>query len=252
MTKISIITVTFNSAATLEQSLRSVAQQSYSSVEHIVIDGGSKDGTPAIVAAHGSHVACFVSEPDKGIYDAMNKGVARATGDIIGFLNADDYYADKEVLYRVAQAFEDPTVDACLGDVAFFRSDAPDHIVRRYRSAQFQPNKIAWGWMPAHPALFVRRRLFDEYGPFKIDYRIAGDFEWVARVFRPAKSSVRWLHIPEVLVKMQTGGVSTRGWRSTLLLNQEVMRACRENQISTNWLMLLSKYPAKVLEYVRT
>ena len=247
--KISIVTVTYNSAATLADTLRSVDDQSYDAVEHIVIDGGSKDDTATVVRRFGSRVSAFISEPDDGIYDAMNKGVALASGDVIGFLNADDHYAHPDVLARVAESFRRAPLDAVFGDVAFFHPDRPDRLVRRYRSDRFSPSAIGWGWMPAHPAMFVRRAVFERIGAFKTDYRIAGDYEWVARAFHAGK--LRYQHLPEVLVHMQTGGISTRDWRSTLLLNQEVMRACRENGVATNWFKILSKYPAKLLEYAR-
>lgn len=247
---ISIITVAYNSASTLGRTLHSVAEQRHPDIEHIVIDGGSTDGTATLVRQAGSHVRHFVSEPDRGIYDAMNKGIALASGDVIGFLNADDHYANDGVLARVAGLFADSALDAVLGDVAFFQPEAPDRVVRRYRSGRFSPRTIGWGWMPAHPSLFVRREVFERVGAFKTDYRIAGDYEWVARAF--TRCPLRYQHLPEVLVHMQTGGVSTRGWRSTVLLNQEVMRACRENGIATNWFKILSKYPAKLMEYARS
>lgn len=246
--KVSVVTAAYNAALTLPDTLRSVAGQSYPMVEHIVIDGGSKDTTAEVIAQHGGHLAHFVSESDCGIYDAMNKGIALASGDIICFLNADDVYAHADVLDKVAQAMQADDLDAQYGDVALFHSERPQHLVRRYRSSRFSPARIAWGWMPAHPALFVHRRVFEWVGPFKIDYRIAGDFEFIARAFRLGE--LRYRHIPEVLVHMRTGGVSTRGWRNTLLLNREVLRACRENGIYTNALMLLSKYPYKLLEFI--
>ena len=247
--KISVITVTYNSATTIAQTLRSLANQHHSEIEHIVIDGGSQDGTVAQVHRHGSHVQKLVSEPDLGIYDAMNKGVAAATGDIVGFLNADDHYAHPDVLTQIQQIFAHTPLDMVFGDVAFFRAAQPDLLIRRYRSAHFRPSLIGWGWMPAHPAMFVRRAVFEKTGPFQINYQIAGDFEWVARAFKNKK--LRFQYLPEVLVHMQTGGISTKGWRSTVLLNQEVMRACRENGIATNWFKILSKYPFKLWEYVR-
>jgi hypothetical protein len=139
-------------------------------------------------------------------------------------------------------------LDALFGDVAFFRADDPQRVVRRYRSDRFHPRRLAWGWMPAHPALFMRRSVYQRVGPFRTDYRIAGDFELIARVFKDEK--IRYRHLAEVLVMMRTGGVSTSGWRNTLILNQEVLRACRENGIPTNLLKILSKYPAKFLEYL--
>jgi glycosyltransferase involved in cell wall biosynthesis len=247
--KTSVITVSFNSAATIGETLSSLAEQTWPEIEHIVVDGGSTDDTLDIVRGRGKHVAYMVSEPDDGIYDAMNKGVAAATGDIIGFLNADDRYAHKDALRNVASAMASGDIDAVFGDVAYFRSEDPNRVVRRYHSARFRPDRIAWGWMPAHPSLFVRKRIFEQVGPFSTEFRIAGDFEWIARAFRDG--SIRYRYLPEVLVRMRIGGISTGGWRNTMLLNREVIRACRANGISTSWLKILSKYPAKLLELFR-
>lgn len=247
--KLSIVTVCFNSEQTIERTLQSVAMQRGASVEHIVVDGASTDATMKILEAHRHHLAHVISEPDHGIYDAMNKGVRMASGDVIGFLNSDDVYADENVLARVSDTMERHHLGALFGDVAFYRLERPDRMVRRYSSARFRPDRIAWGWMPAHPALFVRREFFENLGPFKPDYRIAGDFEFVARVFK--KPDLRYRYLPEVLVNMSFGGVSTGGWRNTMLLNKEVLRACKENSIPTNMLKILSKYPAKLLEYLR-
>ncbi len=245
--KVSVITVCFNSAETLESTLTSVANQAGAEVEHIVVDGASTDNTATILQSHFHQLARVISEPDCGIYDAMNKGVRVATGDVIGFLNADDVYAHQNVLAVVAEIMEHEHLDALFGDVEFFSTENPVRTLRRYSSARFRPDRIAWGWMPAHPALFVRREVFQQVGAFRTDYRIAGDFEFVARAF--GKNTLRYRYLPEVLVRMRTGGISTGGWRNTLLLNREVLRACRENGIPTNILKILSKYPAKLLEF---
>ena len=247
--KVSIVTVTRNAAETIADTLLSVADQSYPQVEHIVVDGDSRDGTQGVVACHGCRVAKFISEPDNGIYDAMNKGLERASGDIIGFLNADDVYSGSGVISRVVDIMADEGLDALYGDVEFFRSENPARTVRRYRSQHFSPKQIAFGWMPAHPTLFLQRRVFERFGPFHTDYRIAGDFEFVARVFHG--DTLKYHYLPEVLVRMRTGGVSTGSWRNSLLLNREVLRACHENGIQTNLVMILSKYPIKLLEYLR-
>ncbi len=240
----------YNSAGTITDALRSVAQQSHPDVEQIVIDGASSDTTCAVVRAEGARVSMLVSEPDQGIYDAMNKGLVRATGEVIAFLNSDDWYASGDVLARVAALMQaDDALDAVLGDVEFVDPATPQRSIRRYRSGKFRPSQLAWGWMPAHPALFVRRRVFERAGPFRTDLRIAGDYEWIARAFGPG--TLRYRHLDAVLVRMRTGGISTGGWRNTLLLNQEVLRACRLNGIRTNWLKILSKYPAKLLEFLR-
>lgn len=248
--KISIITVCYNSALTIGSALRSVRSQTYEGVEHIIIDGNSTDGTLDVVAVEGTHVVKLISEKDNGIYDAMNKGIQLATGDVIAFLNADDLYKDADVLAQVAQVMQTEQLDALYGDVEFFRAGQQDDVVRRYNSGRFTADRLGWGWMPAHPALFVRRALFERYGMFRTDYRIAGDFEFIARVFKHPE--LRHRHLPKSLVCMQMGGISTSGWRATLQLNREMMRACRANAIQTNWLKMLVRYPLKALEFFRT
>jgi glycosyltransferase involved in cell wall biosynthesis len=246
--KVSIITVAYNAAAMIAETLQSVSAQEHPDIEHIVVDGGSTDGTVCIVQGFPS-VSRFISGPDCGIYDAMNKGNALATGDVFGILNADDLYANDRVISTVARVMDQEQLDAVIGDVSFFRSEEPGRVVRRYRSSSFRPSRIAWGWMPAHPALFFHRRVFERLGGYRTDYRIAGDFEFVARAFH--STGLRYRYLPEVFVKMRMGGVSTGGFRNTWLLNREVLKACRDNGIYTNPLMILSKYPLKLLELLR-
>ena len=247
--KISVITVSYNAAKTIADTLFSVAGQSYSEVEHIIIDGASEDATVSIAQDLLRMGGQLVSEPDQGLYDAMNKGIALATGDVIGLLNADDLYADPDVLYRVAEAFLKQSVDAVLGDVGFFQDGFPDRIVRRYNSGRFRPSRIRWGWMPAHPAMFLTRKAYDRVGNYRTDFKIAADFEYVVRAF--AKEKLSFVHIPDLLVKMRLGGISTSGLKATLTINSESVRACRDNGIYTNLAMIMSKYPLKLLEYVR-
>lgn len=247
--KISIVTVAYNAEQTIGSTLDSIAAQSYPDIEHIIVDGASTDGTLDVIKHHGSRVSRVVSEPDRGIYDAMNKGIRLATGDVVGILNADDQYANVDVISRIAHIMSADSLDALYGDVSFFSSGNPELTTRRYRSQRFSPARIGWGWMPAHPSLFLRRSVFDRYGLYRTDFRIAGDFEFVARIFKD--DALRYRYLPEVMVRMRGGGVSTAGWRSTLLLNREVLRACRDNGIHTNLPMLLSKYPLKIIEYFR-
>lgn len=246
--KISIITVCFNSAETIAHALRSVREQTHGDIEHIVVDGGSTDDTLAVVAAEGQHLSKVVSEKDDGIYDAMNKGVQLATGDVVVFLNADDFYKDAGVLDRVSRVMQAERLDALYGDVEFFRPGQRNVVARRYNSGRFTAARLGWGWMPAHPALFVRRNLFARYGGFRTDYRIAADFEFIARVFKHGE--LRHRHLPEALVLMQLGGISTSGWRATLRINREMMRACKANGISTNWVKMLARYPLKAMEFL--
>jgi glycosyltransferase involved in cell wall biosynthesis len=246
---ISVITVSYNSAETLEQTLKSVVEQDWPKIEHILIDGASTDGTADIIERYKGILTQVVSEPDQGIYDAMNKGLNLAKGDIICFLNADDQYATQTVLTQVATQMREHELDALLGDVGFFHKANPERMIRRYRSNRFRPERLAWGWMPAHPALFLSRAVVQRVGGFKTHYRIAGDFEFILRTFHG--QALRYQHLPEVLVRMQSGGVSNNGWSAKVRLNQEVLRACRENGLRTNIFKILAKYPTKFLELIQ-
>ena len=246
--KVTIITVVYNGAQTIATALQSVATQTYPNIEHIVIDGGSSDGTVEILENYRAGLAKVISEPDSGIYDAMNKGLRRATGEIIGLLNADDRYEHPRVVEKIVEHLRTSDVDAVFGDAVFVDSRRSDAIVRRYSSRYFRPARIAWGWMPAHPTLFLKRDVYDKHGYFKTDFKIAGDFEFVARVFW--RTGIRYAYLPEVFVRMNIGGISGSGWAGTMLLNREVLRACRENGIRTNMLKISSKYFLKMFEFV--
>lgn len=247
--KISIITACYNSESTIARTLRSVEEQDWPNVEHIIIDGASTDQTLSILQAHTNGTRTILSEPDKGVYDAMNKGLARAHGDIICFLNADDEYASADILSQVVSEFQTKCVDAVYGDVGFFRENKPDKIIRHYRSAGFKPAKLAWGIMPPHPALFLTGTLVKTVGTFNTEYKIAGDYEYIIRCFK--RNETKFSYLPKILVHMQAGGISNKDLRARLLLNQEVLRACHENGIPTNLFKILSKYPKKILEYLQ-
>ena len=246
--KISIITVSHNSANTLERTLNSVANQTYQNIEHILIDGNSTDNTMSIVAKSGKHLAAVISEPDSGIYDAMNKGLSLATGDVVAFLNSDDYYSSRETIMEVAQEISTNELDILSGNVAFFRPDSEEKIIRIYNSGRFNIKRLSLGLMPAHPALFISRSVLIHAGGFKIDYKIAGDFELIARIVTHQRLRIN--HFPKVLVKMQIGGISTSGWRARFLMNQEILRACTENDIKTNIFKIWLRYPLKALEFL--
>ncbi len=242
-----MITACFNSERSIERTLKSVEEQSHPNVEHILVDGGSTDETLEIIFKHRRPSLSVISEPDEGIYDAMNKGLQKASGEIICFLNADDYYVTDEVLSYVADQIQNFDLDVLLADVAFFRASSQNVQTRRYRSEWFSPERLAWGWMPAHPALFATRAVYEKFGQFDSSFKIAGDYEWIVRAFKD--DTLRYKHFSQVLVNMQTGGVSTRGLSSIWTLNREVIRACRQNGVYTNWWMILSKYPRKLFEY---
>lgn len=246
--RISIVTVSFNAAATIADTMTSVQAQDYPDFEHVIVDGASHDGTQAIVERLADDRTCFVSEPDNGLYDAMNKGIARTTGDVIGILNADDFFAGPGTLSAVAHAFATGDhLDAVLGNIAFI--DAQRRETRRYDSGRFRPARARWGWMPAHPGMYLTRNAYNRVGPYRTDLTIAADFDFVVRAF--VRQRLRYAHLPRVLVHMRPGGASTDGWRARLTINREVVRACRDNGLYTNLPMVMSKYPLKLLELLR-
>jgi len=243
--KISIITVSYNAVRTISDTILSVQSQDYTNFEHIIVDGASTDGTQGEIVDLLDARTVFVSEPDNGLYDAMNKGIALATGDIIGILNADDFFADQGCLSAVAQAFaEFDYPDAVLGDIAFVDSNGCE--TRHYRSSRFRPDRTRWGWMPAHPGMYVARRAYAQVGTYRTDLKIAADFDFIVRAFTIKRLS--YAYLPRVLVHMRPGGASTDGWRARLTINREVVRACRDNGLYTNLAMILCKYPLKLLE----
>ncbi|MGG6269224.1 glycosyltransferase family 2 protein [Leptolyngbya sp. AN03gr2] len=246
--KVSIITVTYNAGATIRDTIESVLSQDYPDIEHIIIDGASKDDTAEIVRSYGDRIAQFVSEPDRGMYDGMNKGIKLATGDVIAILNADDFYIDSSVISTIVEQFEQHQVDSVFADLVYVKHDDPEKIVRYYSSASFHPGKFAYGWMPAHPTFVVKRSAFENYGYFKTDYKIAADYELLIRFLAIHKLSYHY--IPQVLVKMRTGGASTANLSSNWILNREIVRGCLENGIQTNMTKVLSKYFVKVFQLV--
>jgi glycosyltransferase involved in cell wall biosynthesis len=244
--KISIITVCFNSAATIEETIRSVKAQQYPYKEHIVVDGGSTDGTVEIVGRHTS-VARWVSEADRGIYDAMNKGIDMASGDIIGTLNADDVYAHDAVLLQVARAFADPTVDACFADLVYVKKNDSDNVVRYWKSRPYRAGLFERGWMPAHPTFFVRNGVYDRLGKFDPDFRRQGDFELTMRFL--AVHRIKSAYIPEIWVKMRMGGISNNSVRGMIEGNLEAWRACRKNGLDIGPLFVLTKVISRLPQW---
>jgi glycosyltransferase involved in cell wall biosynthesis len=247
--KVSIITVVWNNKTTIKDAIDSVLGQTYENIEYIIVDGASSDGTVEIVQSYGDKITKFISESDKGLYDAMNKGIGLATGDIVGILNSDDFYIDNNVCERVVKEFEEKQVDSVYADLVFVKPENLDKTVRYYDSSHFSPEKFAYGWMPAHPTFFVKKEVYDKYGVFKINYKIAADYELLVRFL--AKNKINYSYIKKPIVKMRTGGASTSGIKSNYILNKEIIKACKENDIYTNWLMVLSKYPTKILELFR-
>jgi glycosyltransferase involved in cell wall biosynthesis len=248
--KISIITVTWNVESTLADTIESVKKQNYGDIEYIIIDGGSTDGTLNLAKTYSDTIHLIISEPDTGIYDAINKGIRAATGDVIGFLHADDLLSDDTIVENIAFEFDhDENLESVIGDIVFVKQFDPTKVVRNYSSQKWEPSKFAWGFMPPHPSFFCRKAVYSKYGLYKTDYKIAADYELLIRYLLVKKVSYKYL--PLVTTRMRLGGVSTRGIKSLVLLNKETKRALRENNIYTNYFMIYSKYVFKIFEFFK-
>jgi len=245
--KVSLITVTYNSASTLQHTIDSIAEQNYSDIEYIIVDGNSTDETVSIIQSNSQIVSKWISEPDKGLYDAMNKGIQMATGDVVGIINSDDFYHRTDAISQIVNAFQEFGSQCVYADVRFVKSDNLDKTVRYYSSKRFNLGAFSWGFMPAHPTFYTFRINFEKFGGYKTDYRIAADFELLVRFLYKHKLSYHYLDLD--LLKMRLGGVSTASLKSTWIINQEDLRACRENGLKTNYFRLYSRYFRKILEY---
>lgn len=249
----SIITVTYNSEVTLRNTVNSVLFQTYPNIEYIIIDGASEDNTIDIIEEYISifnERLKWISEKDGGLYDAMNKGIRMATGDIIGIINSDDFYHRNDTITKVLEAFYDKETQAVYGDVRFVAPNNLKKTVRYYSSKMFSPKLFRFGFMPAHPTFFTYRKYFEEFGYYKTDYKIAADFELLARFLYVHRLKARYL--PFDFMKMRTGGTSTASFRSNIILNREIVRACKENGIWTCMPLLFLKYFIKIFEFILT
>lgn len=227
--RISLITAVYNRRGTLTAALASAAAQSHGDIEHLIQDGGSTDGSLDVIAAWQHGGMRVASERDGGIYDALNKGIARATGDAVGFLHSDDLLAHDDVLARVAEALADPAVDGVYGDLDYVAAEDTDRIIRRWRSGVYDPARLRWGWMPPHPTLYLRRRVYDQLGGYDTNFRIAADYEAMLRYL--VRGQIRLAYIPEVMVKMRVGGESNRSLGRILTKSREDLHAMRRHGV---------------------
>lgn len=247
--KVTLITVSFNSGRTILATLDSVAAQRFSELEYIIVDGGSTDATMSHVASFSDLVSEAISESDEGIYDAMNKGLLRATGEIVGILNSDDFYLHPNVLSEVEAIFSaDPALDVVLGDVDFVSDRDLGKPVRQYRAGGFRPWMLRFGLMPPHPAVFIRRSAYERVGFYKLGYKIAADFDFLVRLL--LIDGAKYRIINKYWVRMRTGGASTAGWQSNLISTREMLRSLRENGIFSCTPMLLLRLPIKFFRQV--
>lgn len=247
---ISIITATFNSAKTLKDTIQSVLRQTNKDFEYLIIDGGSTDETIDIVKSYESEFSGrlkWVSEKDQGIYDAFNKGIKMASGDVVGILNSDDYFTSDDILQTVDNAFKSHEIDAIYGDIHFIRDGNPQKCVRYYSSRMFRPFWLRFGFMPAHPSFYCKREVFEKTGLYSLDYKIGADYEMMVRLFK--KYRIMSQYINKDFVTMRTGGASNNNVRSRITLINEDVKACKENGVYTNSLFVMLKFMYKIFEF---
>jgi len=227
--KISVVTVVYNRARTIGEAMESVQRQTYVDVEHIVQDGGSSDGTIQKITRHATDATKLISEPDAGIYDAINRGIGRAAGDVIGLMHSDDFFAHDRVLEMVAARFANPDIDGVYGDLQYVAVDNPAQVIRHWRSGNYHPSMLKRGWMPPHPTLYLRREVFDRFGLYDTSFSIAADYDAMLRYLVQGKINLDY--IPDVLVKMRLGGESNRSLERILRKSREDLRAIRRNGV---------------------
>jgi glycosyltransferase involved in cell wall biosynthesis len=245
--KVSIITPVYNSRKTIEDCLRSVLGQTYRNIEYLVIDGGSSDGTIEAIESYRAKIARWVSEPDTGIYSALNKGLRLATGEAVGILHSDDFYAHRRVLEKVVEAFGKSGADSVYGDLKYVDKNNPNRVIRSWKSSTFIPGKFRYGWMPPHPTFFVRKSIFENYGGFNESLRIAADYELMLRFLE--KHRISTYYLPEFLIHMRVGGISNRGLKNILLKSQEDLLAWKLNDLNSSFYTIPMKNLLKIPQF---
>ena len=238
--KISVITVTYNNQQTIEQSIQSVLNQTYKDIEYIVIDGNSTDETLKIINKYRDKIALIISEADKGMYDALNKGIMKASGDIIGFLHADDFYPSDKILEKVEHTFKVYASQSVYGDLDYVSAENPEKIIRKWKSGKFEFNELRKGWMPPHPTFFVLREVYWKYGFFNLNYKIAGDYDLMLRFL--GKHKITTAYLPEVLVKMRWGGKSNKSIKNIILKSKEDYKALKNNKVGGLYSLFMKNF----------
>lgn len=247
--KVSIITATYNSAETIAVCIESVGNQTYNDIEYIIVDGGSTDSTIGIIEKqiklHPN--ISFKSEPDKGIYDALNKGIQRATGDIIGFVHSDDFLANSNIIAEIVKTFETKQVDGVYGNLHYVAFENTDKIIRNWVSRPFYKKLLNRGWMPAHPTLFLKKQIYNSFGMFDLSYKIAADYDFILRVFK--QSELKFCYLPKTIVKMRVGGASNKSFKNILQKTKEDYRAIKANKVG-GFMTVLVKNFSKLKQFI--
>ncbi|MEO9533045.1 MAG: glycosyltransferase family 2 protein [Crocinitomicaceae bacterium] len=246
--KISIITVAYNAASTIKDTIDSVLSQEGIDLEYVIIDGGSKDETVQIVESYGDQIHTFISEPDKGIYDGMNKGVALATGDIVGILNADDFYSNENVLSKVVETFVEG-VEASYADLVYVDQEDTDRITRTWKSGKYESGAFKKGWMPPHPTFFVRKEIYEKFGAYSLELKSAADYEFMLRVIH--KHQIKVVYLPEIIVRMRQGGASNSSLKNRINANKEDRKAWEMNGLKPGTFTLIRKPLSKISQFFK-
>jgi len=248
--KISIITVVRNNVATINDAIESVLSQTYKNIEYIIVDGASTDGTVEVVQGYTNKIDKFISEKDQGLYDAMNKGIGLATGDVIGILNSDDVYFDKNVLENIVNTFRDKQLDSVFGDLYYVNKDDLNKIVRYWKSSDFKLGSFAKGWHPPHPAFFVKKDIYEKYGMFDLQLKVSADFDLMLRFLE--KYQISSMYLPKILVKMRIGGESNSSLKNIITSNQSILKSFKKNGIRVNILMyLFYRLVPKIIQIIK-
>ena len=247
--KISIITAVKNGAGTIGSCIASILNQTYEDIEHIIIDGGSCDGTLGIISKYKDKIAKVISETDNGMYYALNEGIKLASGDIIGILHSDDFYAHNRVIENVADVFKRKNVDSCFGDLQYVSEKNPAKIVRYWKASPYVFEKFKYGWMLPHPTFFVKKLVYGKFGCFNTDFKIAADYELMLRLL--VKYGISTYYIPEVIVKMRMGGLSNRNLINLFIKNYEDYKAWKVNNLKSNFSIILLKNLIKMPQFFR-
>ncbi len=248
--KVSIITVVRNNVATINDAINSVIGQTYKNIEYIVVDGASTDGTVSVVQSYTNKIDKFITEKDHGLYDAMNKGITLATGDIIGILNSDDMYFDKNVIESIVNTFREKKTDSVFGDLHYVDKNNTDKVMRYWKTSNFRPGSFAKGWHPPHPSFFVKKEVYEKYGLYDIELSISADFDLMLRLLE--KHQISSVHLPKILVKMRTGGQSNNNLKNIITSNKSILRSFSKNKIRVNkWLYLFNRLMPKLIQIIK-
>lgn len=245
--KVSIITISYNSGHSIADAINSVLSQTYPDIEYIIVDGNSKDNTVEVVRSYGNRISQFVSEPDKGIYDALNKGIRMATGDVIGFMHSDDIYASIETVAHMVQKMQQTGADSVYGDLQYVFKEDTNKVLRYWKSGKYSHSKLLWGWMPPHPTFYVKKAIYDKYGVFRTEFRIAADYDIILRFL--GKYRISTAYLPEVMVKMRVGGASNRSLKNIIRKSKEDWKAIKDNQVGYLH-TLLFKNLSKITQFI--